>query len=89
MWLARLLRALPFFLQTHMENPRAQTASGHEGRGICPILAGAPSECSRKMPNCSPIAETICEEDMLEEEPTVDQELRLWDSRLLKVIFVM
>lgn len=72
-----------------MENPRAQTASGHEGRGICPILAGAPSECSRKMPSCSPIAETVCEEDMLEEEPTVDQELRLWDSRLLKVIFVM
>ncbi|KAL6051369.1 hypothetical protein STEG23_036356, partial [Scotinomys teguina] len=40
---------------------------------------------SRKPPG----SETVCEEDTLEEEPTVDQELRLWDSRLLKVIFVM
>ncbi|XP_052045402.1 GRAM domain-containing protein 2A [Apodemus sylvaticus] len=36
-----------------------------------------------------PGSEAICEKDALEEEPTADQELRLWDSRLLKVIFVM
>ncbi|GAB1294308.1 GRAM domain-containing protein 2A [Apodemus speciosus] len=36
-----------------------------------------------------PGSEAICEKDALEEEPTVDQELRLWDSRLLKVIFVI
>nr|XP_048280017.1 GRAM domain-containing protein 2A isoform X1 [Myodes glareolus]XP_048280018.1 GRAM domain-containing protein 2A isoform X2 [Myodes glareolus] len=40
---------------------------------------------SRKPPG----SEAVCEEDALEEEPTMDQELRLWDSRLLKVIFVM
>ncbi|XP_021082543.1 GRAM domain-containing protein 2A isoform X7 [Mesocricetus auratus] len=40
---------------------------------------------SRKPPG----SETTCDEDSLEEEPTMDQELRLWDSRLLKVIFVM
>ncbi|XP_076781591.1 GRAM domain-containing protein 2A isoform X2 [Arvicanthis niloticus] len=36
-----------------------------------------------------PGSEAVCEKDALEEEPTTDQELRLWDSRLLKVIFVM
>nr|XP_021494506.1 GRAM domain-containing protein 2 isoform X1 [Meriones unguiculatus] len=40
---------------------------------------------SRKLP----ATETVCEEDVLEEESTAEQELRLWDSRLLKVIFVM
>ncbi|ERE74892.1 GRAM domain-containing protein 2 [Cricetulus griseus] len=34
-------------------------------------------------------SETACDADVLEEEPMMDQELRLWDSRLLKVIFVM
>uniref|UniRef100_A0A8C6W842 GRAM domain containing 2A n=1 Tax=Nannospalax galili TaxID=1026970 RepID=A0A8C6W842_NANGA len=41
---------------------------------------------SRKPPGSETI---ICEEEALEEETTMDQELRLWDSRLLKVIFVM
>lgn len=36
-----------------------------------------------------PGSEAICEKGALEEESTTDQELRLWDSRLLKVIFVM
>lgn len=40
---------------------------------------------SRKPPG----SEAVCEKDALEEEPSTDQELRLWDSRLLKVIFVM
>ncbi|XP_031199575.1 GRAM domain-containing protein 2A isoform X2 [Mastomys coucha] len=41
-------------------------------------------------PSMKPLgSEAVCEKDALEEEPTTDQELRLWDSRLLKVIFVM
>jgi hypothetical protein len=42
------------------------------------------------MPSCLPIAEkAICEDDQLEEESTSNQQLRLWDSRLLKIVFVM
>ncbi|XP_051012563.1 GRAM domain-containing protein 2A isoform X2 [Acomys russatus] len=40
-------------------------------------------------PRKPPASETVCEEDALEEEPSTEQALRLWDSQLLKVIFVM
>lgn len=39
---------------------------------------------------CCPIAEiSDCEEEKLEEGPTSNGELRLWDYRLLKVFFVL
>uniref|UniRef100_A0A673U683 GRAM domain containing 2A n=1 Tax=Suricata suricatta TaxID=37032 RepID=A0A673U683_SURSU len=68
--------------------PRARAASENGGRWACSLLGWAAS-CS-KIPNCSPIPESaVCEEEKLEEEPTSDGELRLWDCQLLKVIFVL
>lgn len=48
------------------------------------------SYCPRKMSNCSLIAENaICEEETLEEEPRSNEELRLWNYQLLKVVFIL
>ncbi|XP_073917771.1 GRAM domain-containing protein 2A isoform X1 [Castor canadensis] len=41
---------------------------------------------SRKPPGSE---KAICEDDQLEEESTSNQQLRLWDSRLLKIVFVI
>nr|KAF6500258.1 GRAM domain containing 2A [Molossus molossus] len=58
-------------------------------RRACPTLSWGPA-CPRKMTNCSLIAESaVCEEEMLEEEPRSNEELRLWNYRLLKVFFVL
>lgn len=62
-WPARLLRAVSFFLQIHMENPRAQAASAHEGRGSCPTLVGTPSapgRCLAALPLQRPSVRKMC-----------------------------
>ncbi|XP_047398436.1 GRAM domain-containing protein 2A isoform X3 [Sciurus carolinensis] len=57
-----------------------------------PYIPQASMDCtdsffpSRKPPGSESAA---CEDRELEEEPTSDQELRLWDSRLLKVVFLL
>uniref|UniRef100_A0A8D2CSY0 GRAM domain containing 2A n=1 Tax=Sciurus vulgaris TaxID=55149 RepID=A0A8D2CSY0_SCIVU len=57
-----------------------------------PCIPQASMDCtdsffpSRKPPGSESAA---CEDRELEEEPTSDQELRLWDSRLLKVVFLL
>ena len=51
------------------------------GLGACLLL--------QEDAECGPIAEIDCEEEKLEEGPTSNGELRLWDYRLLKVFFVL
>ncbi|KAB0375136.1 hypothetical protein FD755_013628 [Muntiacus reevesi] len=65
--------SVSFFLQIHKGKPRAQLAS--ENRGW---------EWAGGLPSISD-----CEEEKLEEGPTSNGELRLWDYRLLKVFFVL
>ncbi|XP_006866590.1 PREDICTED: GRAM domain-containing protein 2 [Chrysochloris asiatica] len=61
-----------------------------EGQGDWHFGVGLGSSLPQKMPNCSFIADdAVCEEDTLEEELKSDDELRLWDYRLLKVFFVL
>ncbi|KAF6130267.1 GRAM domain containing 2A [Phyllostomus discolor] len=54
-----------------------------------PMLSWGPAS-PRKVTNCSLTAENAsCEQDALEEEPRSNEELRLWNYRLLKVFFVL
>ncbi|KAM4831857.1 GRAM domain-containing protein 2A isoform 1-T1 [Urocitellus parryii] len=69
------------------EKSGAQVASANDGRRHIPGWLG--SCLPRKMPNCPPIAESAACEDRELEEPTSNRELRLWDSCLLKVVFML
>ena len=73
---AGLLRAVPFFLR--------------ESVGQAKSPAGALPVPGRKVTNCSLTAENaVCEQEALAGEPRSNEELKLWNYRLLKVFFVL
>lgn len=77
---AGLQRAVSFS-KSIKESQETKQLRGVAGGGHAPFGAGDLTAL---------IAENaVCEEEMLEEAPRSNQELRLWDYRLLKVFFVL